>query len=203
MGVVTLHNLAAAYGSFEAGEVSLSTADTTATGVSVTSLDASTRKYGLQSLKMTVNYNFNSREYIIKDLSGNAVVPALTEGHKYYTRIDFMSDYGYEWQYKFSPEIQVICGQTLLDTGYILYGPASVWQRCSQIVTASAAAAAATQLKISGRLSVKNTNQSTASQWYDGLAIVDLTAVFGAGNEPTQAWCDEHIPFFPDALTVA
>ena len=32
--------------------------------------------------------------------------------------------------------------------------------------------------------------------WTDCLMIVDLTAAFGAGNEPDKAWCDENIPYF-------
>ena len=32
--------------------------------------------------------------------------------------------------------------------------------------------------------------------WFDGAMIIDLTATFGAGNEPTQDWCDKNIPYF-------
>ncbi len=30
----------------------------------------------------------------------------------------------------------------------------------------------------------------------DNILVIDLTATFGAGNEPTQAWCDENITWF-------
>lgn len=36
----------------------------------------------------------------------------------------------------------------------------------------------------------------TVNAWVDGLIIVDLTATYGAGNEPTKEWCDANIPFF-------
>ena len=36
----------------------------------------------------------------------------------------------------------------------------------------------------------------------DGLMIIDLTEAFGAGNEPSQAWCDANIPFFEGEYTV-
>lgn len=36
-------------------------------------------------------------------------------------------------------------------------------------------------------------------QWNQPL-LIDLTACFGAGNEPTQAWCDSNISFF-DSIT--
>jgi len=32
--------------------------------------------------------------------------------------------------------------------------------------------------------------------YYDDVFLIDLTATFGAGNEPTKAWCDEHINYF-------
>ncbi len=38
--------------------------------------------------------------------------------------------------------------------------------------------------------------QGTNDLWADGLMIIDLTESFGAGNEPSKAWCDENIPYF-------
>lgn len=35
---------------------------------------------------------------------------------------------------------------------------------------------------------------------FDGFMLIDLTEAFGAGNEPTKAWCDEHIPFFTGTM---
>lgn len=40
----------------------------------------------------------------------------------------------------------------------------------------------------------------TAEMWADGLMILDLTAAFGAGNEPGKEWCDECIPFFEGTM---
>ena len=37
--------------------------------------------------------------------------------------------------------------------------------------------------------------------WTDGLMILDLTAAFGAGNEPTKEWCDENLPYFSGQYT--
>lgn len=37
--------------------------------------------------------------------------------------------------------------------------------------------------------------------WTDGLMILDLTASFGAGNEPDKAWCDANIPYFDGQYT--
>lgn len=30
----------------------------------------------------------------------------------------------------------------------------------------------------------------------DGITVVDLTAAFGAGKEPTKVWRDENIDYF-------
>ena len=43
---------------------------------------------------------------------------------------------------------------------------------------------------------------ATAESWTDGLMIVDLTAAFGAGNEPDRAWCDTNLPFFEGTYTM-
>lgn len=41
-----------------------------------------------------------------------------------------------------------------------------------------------------------------AEVWYDGLMIIDLTAAFGAGNEPDKDWCDINISFFTGTTTI-
>ena len=55
-----------------------------------------------------------------------------------------------------------------------------------------------------------NYNIIFSSQWatnftitFDALMCIDLTEAFGAGNEPTKAWCDENIPYFEDSYTLA
>ena len=46
-------------------------------------------------------------------------------------------------------------------------------------------------------------NGGVADQaWFDGVMIIDLTATFGAGNEPTRAWCDANIPYFVGEKTI-
>jgi hypothetical protein len=38
--------------------------------------------------------------------------------------------------------------------------------------------------------------------WFDGMMLIDLTATFGAGKEPTAAWCDVNIPYFVGTQTI-
>ena len=38
--------------------------------------------------------------------------------------------------------------------------------------------------------------------WYDGLMLIDLTAAFGVGNEPTYEWCNQNISYFTGTTNV-
>lgn len=40
------------------------------------------------------------------------------------------------------------------------------------------------------------------SCWFDEVMIVDLTATWGAGSEPTKAWCDSNLPFVSGTTSV-
>lgn len=81
--------------------------------------------------------------------------------------------------------------------------PAAVknWGRVSGVRTAatfrnySSTNAAYTARNTSFRLDYNNSS-TAGKMWYDGLMIIDLTEAFGAGNEPTKAWCDANIPYF-------
>lgn len=45
-----------------------------------------------------------------------------------------------------------------------------------------------------------NHSYTSREAWYDGWMIIDLTAAFGAGNEPTKEWCDKNIPYFSGTI---
>lgn len=51
------------------------------------------------------------------------------------------------------------------------------------------------------RLDFDNSGTS-GTMCFDGLVIIDLTKCFGAGYEPTQAWCDANIPYFQGEITL-
>lgn len=42
----------------------------------------------------------------------------------------------------------------------------------------------------------------TEPTWLDGLMLIDLTADFGAGNEPDKAWCDANLPYFSNKYNI-
>lgn len=45
-------------------------------------------------------------------------------------------------------------------------------------------------------------NTVAADVWYDGLMLIDLTACFGSGSEPSVNWCNKNIPYFTGTITV-
>ena len=83
------------------------------------------------------------------------------------------------------------------------------------IITAKAVSSANTWTTMSGvavrnfptgkhrlRLDYNNSQTSGYTMQFDGLVIIDLTECFGAGKEPTQAWCDANIPYFRGTMKV-
>ena len=43
---------------------------------------------------------------------------------------------------------------------------------------------------------------SNTMAYIDDAMLIDLTAAFGAGNEPTQSWCDTNIEYFAGNTTI-
>lgn len=47
-----------------------------------------------------------------------------------------------------------------------------------------------------------NASVTTDKTYVDGVGVIDLTAAFGEGNEPTKEWCDENIDYFNGTKTI-
>ena len=52
------------------------------------------------------------------------------------------------------------------------------------------------------RVDFDNSNIA-GSCWFDEVMIVDLTAGWGSGSEPTKEWCDSNLPFFVGTIKLA
>lgn len=39
------------------------------------------------------------------------------------------------------------------------------------------------------------------ANFVDSIMVIDLTAAYGSGSEPSQAWCDNNIPFFSGTIS--
>ena len=70
-------------------------------------------------------------------------------------------------------------------------GPANQWNMISAVNNRSSFSSGSQGF----RLDYNNSNNAT-SVWFDGVMLIDLTATFGSGNEPTKEWMDENVPFF-------
>lgn len=52
------------------------------------------------------------------------------------------------------------------------------------------------------RFDYNNTDGKNTPFWFTSCMLIDLTAAFGAGLEPSKEWLDKHITTFSDAPTV-
>ena len=141
--------------------------------------DTTTKKYGSRSQHFTASGTH------VQSIS----MPTLpVVGHKYYGRHYLKtngnvtaSDCRFEWYAGDGAGLNYVFGWNR--------GNHPDWEMESSILEVAA---------VNGTSYVCRSFTVNASSdvWADGLMIIDLTAAFGAGNEPTQGWCDTHIPFF-------
>lgn len=127
----------------------------------------------------------------------NATIP-LVNGHTYYARMEVKQP-------------------TVHGSAEMFLGGSSVGGSVAAppIITSKAVSAANTWTSMSGiavrnfptgnhrlRLDYNNSGTSGYTMRFDGLVIVDLTECFGAGKEPSQAWCDANIPYFNGTIKI-
>lgn len=114
---------------------------------------------------------------------GSTVAIADTSGHKYYYAVSAKtSDSTRDTRYGLGLGSG---GGSVFEAPYI---KVSTYTRKSYIRTSSS-----TQNIYIG---FYVPDATTTTIYCNGVLYIDLTAAFGAGNEPTQSWCDEKIPFF-------
>jgi len=63
------------------------------------------------------------------------------------------------------------------------------WRRASAIKVATSGGV---------RVNIGRTSAQTAEYYVDAIMAIDLTALFGAGKEPTVEWCDANLPVWFD-----
>lgn len=141
--------------------------------------DTSRKKYGSQSLKLTGLSSAYENVVATKDY-----IP-LIPSHIYYGRME-----GYQ-NSKSGSGTQIYWPIAEPAMGSVPLKSAGSWQIYSFRTDRSSFSAGNYQF----RLDYDN-NQQAGEIWFDGAMLIDLTAGFGAGSEPTQEWCDANIPFF-------
>ena len=141
--------------------------------------DSTHAKYGNYSLKLTGT----SASPEILATSANSI--SLDPTHIYYARYEVYHEgasgtAGIYWPIA---EPAFVEGQSL--------GSSGSWNIVSSVNNRSSFANGSYPIRFD-----YNNNNATTSVWYDGVVLIDLTASFGTGNEPTKSWCDENIPYF-------
>ena len=137
-------------------------------------------KYGTHSLQLVATSSMSE----LTSQSNYVVQTALVPSHIYYTRWE-----GYQ-DTKSGTAAQVYWPIAEPTFGSVPLGSAGQWNMYSFRANRSSFASGTYQI----RLDFDN-NRRAGTIYADGFMLVDLTADFGSGNEPTQEWCDQHIPF--------
>ena len=161
--------------------------------------DGGTYWSGDESPVISTNYSLFGNYSLLKGndtgTNGNTMQylnPSLfITGHKYYC-----SSYVYK-----TTDAPVNTGSVFTQTWDVLfevtsgYGVLNEWIRRSTIYTYDG-----TAMGTSPWFDLW-TNATSQSVFLDGIVLIDLTDTFGAGSEPTQAWCDENINYDTASVT--
>ena len=155
------------------------------TGWSGGSYDTTHAKFGTYGYKMTGNTS--SWEV----LANNSSSISMTNTHIYYVRwyVYHEGAAGTTGCYFGIAEPNFIEGVSL--------GPANQWNMISAVNNRSSFSSGSQGFRLD-----YNNSRNATSVWFDGVMLIDLTATFGSGKEPTKEWMDANIPFFTDTYTV-
>lgn len=118
-----------------------------------------------------------------------ATIPQI-KGHIYYGCLHIYDTNAPTYMQIYWPEAEPSMGVTTSKSPY------NTWHRHSLRLVRSSWSSGNQKFRfdyegVAGRLS-----------YVDAAMLIDLTAAFGAGKEPSLTWCDENIPYFEDTLTV-
>ena len=146
------------------------------------STDSSQQKYGKHSLKLGGD-----------TLNGDALASTAIEkpiaGHKYYGR-EYLKTNGELTAA--DCRFEIISTDIVPEEAHIFgwnQGNYPDWTMISDVITIPYANADSYIVRTF-------TVGGSVEAWVDGLMVIDLTATFGEGNEPSKEWCDTNIPFF-------
>lgn len=143
-------------------------------------------KYGTFSYKVTGNAS------ALETLVYSSSQPALVSSHIYYARVEAYQTTraGNNIQIYF-PEAEPYFLTQSIDS-------AGIWNTYSATNTRSSFSSQ----NATFRIDYDNIN-SNQPIYFDGVMLIDLTAAFGSGKEPTKEWCDKNIPYFDGSYTIS
>ena len=158
-------------------------------------INQSIYKTGAQSWIFIPTADATEVTYTLRQSANTPIKPHLIPSHKYYFSA---------WLQQLTPSF----GQGSFDFYWPVQEPvflsgakpnkANEWCLVSAIKERSSFAEGDYECRVDW-----NDAKANLGMFFDGLTLVDLTAAFGAGNEPDQAWCDANIPFTKTTATVS
>lgn len=140
------------------------------------------------SYALKVNSTSSSETLIVT----SGTLPLIDE-HIYYCGVYFWEDTAVCSQMQvYWPIAEPTWGDSFVDSTKL-----GQWQRLGWRIIRSAWSSSSYQFRFNF--------EGMASETYvyiDDAVLIDLTACFGSGNEPSRAWCDEFIPYFTGTTTI-
>lgn len=119
-----------------------------------------------------------------------------TYGHKYYGRCYQKSPADHTWgDARFEYYAEDVAGTGLMTFGF-MEPTNNEWKILSSIQELTGEPTGTTWVL---RSFVSN---GSSDSYRKEILIIDLTATYGEGSEPTKEWCDENIPFFEGTIKI-
>ena len=180
-GTKTIHNLLGRSGMFDISDVD--------GAGSMAIIDQTHVKYGSYALKLTGTSSTAEVVHTLIPKNENSIFH-LIPSHIYYIRVETYQEtkVGTTDIYWPIAEPSFLSGQS---------GPAGQWNLISAVNNRNNFSEGYYPLRLDF-----NNNTQAGLMWFDGLMLIDLTADFGAGNEPDKAWCDANIPYFSNKYNI-
>ena len=185
-GTKTIHNLLGRSGMFDKSDFLETNSGVIGDGVSI---DNTHVKYGSYALKLTGTSSTAEVVHTLVPKNENSIFH-LIPSHIYYIRVETYQEtkVGTTDIYWPIAEPSFLSGQS---------GPAGQWNLISAVNNRNNFSEGYYPLRLDF-----NNNTQAGLMWFDGLMLIDLTADFGAGNEPDKAWCDANLPYFSNKYNI-
>ena len=185
-GTKTIHNLLGRSGMFDKSDFDEINPGEIYDGVSIDNTHA---KYGPYSLQLAVQGDSSETKYTLEPKNENSLF-YLNPSHIYYIRVETYQEEKHGgtdiyWPIAESPFVSARSGFD------------GQWNLVSAVNNRSNFSEGYYPMQL-----VCDHESFYAFTWLDGLMLIDLTADFGAGNEPDKAWCDANLPYFSNKYNI-
>lgn len=185
-GTKTIHNLLGRSGMFDKSDFLETNSGEIGQGVAI---DNTHVKYGSYSLVLYHPDGSSKTTYILEPKNENSLFH-LNPSHIYYVRAETYQEYSHGSIEIYWP----IAESSFLSARN---GRDGQWNLVSAVNNRSNFSEGYYPLQL-----VCDHESFAEPTWLDGLMLIDITADFGAGNEPDKAWCDANIPYFSNKYNI-